>query len=120
MSKIYVCEWSIPDLELKGVTDFLFLSTYDYTYHYELEQCKILAHLNKEGYIICKSLDPNDRIIQSIPNKVQCITIWIYENGETVGKYDWNDTHWYYSPRNEKWVDDWKDMINLPVPLQNI
>ena len=117
MNKIYVCEWSTPDLELKD-SMFILFQTYDYTYHYEIEQCKILANMSKQGYIICKSMDPNDENTTSIHHKIQCLCIWTYENGEIIGKYDWNDSHWIYSSKSESWDEDWKDMISLPVPLK--
>lgn len=115
---MYVCEWSLPDLELAGVTELSFLSTFDFTYHYELESSQILATMNKQGYIISKSLDPEDPIVSSISEKVKCLTIWVYENGELFAKYDFNDTHWYYSGKVECWEEDWKDMLYIPSPLK--
>lgn len=115
MEKIYVCEWSKPDLNLDNDDSFLILSFYDYTYHYNLEQGKLLANMKKNGYIIAKSLDPEDAIILTIPEKIQCVCVWAYENGEVFGKYDWNDSYWYYSAKIEDWEYNWKDMLFLPA-----
>lgn len=115
---MYVCEWLKPDLELPGVTELSFLSLFDFTYHYDLESCKLLAHMNKQGYIMSKSLDYESESIHAISDNIKCLTIWVYENGEVVSKYDWNDSHWYYEVKTDSWEEDWKDMLFLPSPIK--
>lgn len=115
MDKMYVCEWSGIDLSFNELE---ILNTFDYTYHYNIEQSQLLASMKLDGYIISKSLVKEDCENLGIPKNIECLTIWIYELSEVKGKYDYYNEHWYYTPKHDGWLEEWKDMLSLPVPLK--
>jgi hypothetical protein len=114
---IYVCEWA-TNYQDNTLDDIQLLSIFDFTYHHELNPLFSLTLLGKEGYIISKSLDPQNEYIPSLSNSLQCNSIWIYQNNEVIGKYDLDAKNWIHTIRQPSWNDEWIDMLYLPAPLK--
>lgn len=114
MTTLYVCEWACLDIALSE--EIQLMRTYDYTYSPQLQSAQTLAQMEKDGYIIAKGLDPED--LHKIPSQLESLCIWVYSQGILTGKYDFYSEHWYYSAKNDNWDDEWKDMMTIPLPIQ--
>lgn len=116
MAKFYVCEWSKPDISISP--EMQIMTTYDFTYHPQLEHAQLLSHMQKPGYIIAKGLVEEEPNVQKISQHLQCLCIWVYDDQELAGKYDFFSERWYFSSRAHNWEEEWKDMLTIPLPIQ--
>ncbi len=112
--RIYVCEWVKKDISfLVDNEEFSVLKTHDYTYHVTLEHAQHASSLLFEGYKLAKG--KNELPILNL----NCECIWIYEDCSALGRYVMQNNIWIYDSYSSQWMEDWNEMLIIPVPLQN-